>query len=206
MIITCPHCRSNYKIEGSLVSKIGRKVKCFNCANFWIQFPDGKFVQLNSEDSFSVELTRRQNLIRNSLNKKNIDINTAEHGNTLLSKQQEKELLSSLATTEIEQNRNNEYNTLNDKNISINRVELIRDKLNLKEEKKSVKNIRVINKSYLGFILVSIFFVICIIFYQKPEFFVGKNTHFEEHLLILLNYIDILITNLIQFVEKKLIK
>ena len=201
MIIRCPYCKSNYKIEESLISKNGRKVKCFNCTNFWIQFPDGKFIKLKSEDSFSTELARRQNLIRNSLSKKNININNVEYGNNLLSKEQEKELLSSLAITEIEQNQIN-----NDNNISINRVELIRDKLNSKEDKNSISNKKAINKSYLGFILVSIIFIICFIFYKKPEFFVGKNTKFEEELLIIVNYIDILITNLIYFIEKHLIK
>ena len=206
MIITCPDCKSNYKIEDNLISNNGRKVKCFNCANFWIQFPGGKLTKLKSEESFSTELARRQNLIRNSLNKKNIDINNSEHRNNLFSKEQEKELLSSLAITEIEQNQINKDNSLNNKNISNNRVELIRDKLNSKEEKNSISNKKVINKSYLGFISVSIIFIICFIFYQKPEFFVGKNTKFEEELLIIVNYIDILITNLIHFIEKQLIK
>ena len=206
MIISCPYCKSNYKIEECLISKNGRKVKCYNCANFWIQFPGRKFIKLKSEDSFSNELARRQNLIRNSLSKKNIDIKNAEHENNLLNREQEKELLSSLAITEIEQNQTNKDNSLNDNNISINRVGLIRDKLNSKEEKNSISNKKVINKSYLGFISVSIIFIICFIFYQKPEFFVGKNTKFEEELLILVSYIDTLITNLIYFIEKQLIK
>ena len=201
MIIACPYCKSNYKIEDNLISKNGRKVKCYSCANFWIQFPGRKFIKLKSEDSFSTELARRQNLIRNSLSKKNININNVEYGNNLLSKEQEKDLLSSLAITEIEQNQINK-----DNNISINRVGLIRDKLNSKEDKNSISNKKAINKSYLGFILVSIIFIICFIFYKKPEFFVGKNTKFEEELLIIVNYIDILITNLIYFIEKHLIK
>ena len=72
MIIECPYCKSNYKIEETLISKNGRKVKCYSCANFWIQFPDGNFIKIKSEDSFSTELIRRKNLIRNSLNSKNI--------------------------------------------------------------------------------------------------------------------------------------
>ncbi len=206
MIIICPYCKSNYKIEESLISKNGRKVKCYNCANFWIQFPDGKLIEVKSEGSFSTELARRQNLIRNSLSKKNIDINNVEHGNNLLSKEQEKQLLSSLAITEIEQNQINKDNSLNENNFSINRVELIRDKLNSKEEKNLTSCKKVINKSYLGFILISIIFIICFLFYQKPEFFVGKNTKFEKELIIIVNYIDILITNLIYFIEKQLIK
>ena len=206
MLIKCPYCKSSYKIEESLISKNGRKIKCFNCANFWIQYPSGKFIKLKSEGSFTTELARRQNLIRNSLSKKNIDINNAEYRNNLLSKEQEKELLSSLAITEIEQNKINNDNSLDDNNISINRVESTKDNLNLKEEKNSISSKKVINKSYLGFILVSIISIICFIFYQKPELFIGKNTKFEEELLIILNYVDILITNLILFFEKHLIK
>ena len=55
MIIECPYCKSNYKIEETLISKNGRKVKCYSCANYWIQFPDRKFIKLKSEDSFSTE-------------------------------------------------------------------------------------------------------------------------------------------------------
>ena len=188
MIIACPYCKSNYKIEENLISKNGRKVKCYSCANFWIQFSGGKFIKLKSEDSFSTELARRQNLIRNSLSKKNINIKNMEHGNNLLSKEQEKELLSSLAIAEIEQNQ------------------IKKDKLNSKEEKNSKINIKLKNKSYLGFITVSFLFVMCFLFYQKPEIFVGKNTKFEQELLIIVDYIDILITNLIYFIEKQLIK
>ena len=75
-----------------------------------------------------------------------------------------------------------------------------------KEEKNSISNIKVINKSYLGFITVSFIFIICFLFYQQPEIFVGKNTKFEQELLIIIDYIDILITNLIYFIEKQLIK
>ena len=188
MIIICPYCKSNYKIEENLISKNGRKVKCYNCTNFWIQFPDGKIIEVKSEGSFSTELARRQNLIRNSLSKKNIDINNIDHRNNLLSKEQEKQLLSSLAITEIEQNQIN------------------RDKSNSKEENNLTSFKKVINKSYLGFILISIIIIICFLIYQKPEFFVGKNTKFEKELIIIVNYIDILITNLIYFIEKQLIK
>ena len=206
MIIECPYCKSNYKIEETLISKNGRKVKCYSCANYWIQFPDRKFIKLKSEDSFSTELAKRQNLIRNSLSKKNINIKNMEHGNNLLSKEQEKELLSSLAITEIEQNQINKDNSLNDNNIRTNIVDLEEDKLNSKEEKNLIINKKVINKSYLGFISVSIIFIISFIIYQKPEIFIGKNTKFEQELLTIVDYIDILITNLIYFIEKQFIK
>ena len=205
MIIICPYCKSNYKLEESLISKNGRKVKCYNCANFWIQFPGRNFIKLKSEVSFSTELAKRQNLIRNSLSKKNINIKNMEHGNNLLSKEQEKQLLSSLAITEIEQNQINKDNSLNDNNIRTNIVDLEEDKLNSKEEKNLIINKKVINKSYLGFISVSIIFIISFIFYQKPEIFIGKNTKFEQEFLIIVDYIDILLRNLIYFIEKLLI-
>jgi len=82
----------------------------------------------------------------------------------------------------------------------------IKDKLNSKEGKKSISNLKVINKSYLGFITVSFMFIMCFLFYQKPEIFVGKNTKLEQELLIIVDYIDILITNFIYFVEKQLFK
>ena len=151
MIISCPYCKSNYKIEENHISKNGRKVKCYNCANFWIQFSGRKFIKLKSEDSFSTELARRQNLIRNSLSKKNINIKNLEYGNNLLSKEEEKELLSSLAIAEIEQNQINKDNSFNDNNVSINRA-------------KSISNIKAINKSYFGFIIVSFMFIICFLF------------------------------------------
>ena len=205
MIIACPYCKSNYKIEENLISKNGRKVKCYSCANFWIQFPDGKFMKIKSEDSFSTELAIRQKLIRKSLSKKNSDIKNAEYVNNLLSKEQEKELLTSLAITEIEQNQINKDNSFYDNKFSTNRVEFIIDKLNSKEEKNSKSNRKLINNSYLGFISVSIMFIICFIFFQKPELFVGKNTKLEDELLVIIYYLDILITNLIKFVETQLI-
>ena len=70
----------------------------------------------------------------------------------------------------------------------------------------TISNVKVINKSYLGFITVSFIFIICYLFYQQPEIFVGKNTKFEQEFLIIVDYIDILITNFIYFIEKQLIK
>ena len=106
MIIKCPHCNSNYEIEKKQLSQKGRKVKCFNCSNYWYQYVDGKVTELNLEDSFSTELNRRENLIKNSLNKSRIISKETGEKESILSSQQEKELLSSLAISEIEKNRN----------------------------------------------------------------------------------------------------
>ena len=129
MIIKCPHCNSNYEIEKKLLSQKGRKVKCFNCSNYWIQHVDGKVVKLNLEDSFSTEINRRENLVKNSLNKSKLISKETDEKDSILSSQQEKELLTSLAISEIEKNRNSENNLSYTNSISMNRVENIRDKL-----------------------------------------------------------------------------
>ena len=206
MIIKCPHCNSNYEIEKKLLSQKGRKVKCVTCSNYWIQHVDGKVVKLNLEDSFSTELNRRENLIKNSLNKSKIISKETDEKVSILSSQKEKEFLSSLAISEIEKNRNNENNLSYPNSNSMNRVENIRGKLKNNDEPPIIKSERRLNKSYLGFIIISIFFISGYIFYQKPEFFIGKNTIYEEELLMIKDYIDFFITNLIQIIQKQLIK
>tara|TARA_B100000925_G_scaffold89844_1_gene64999 strand:- start:55 stop:675 length:621 start_codon:yes stop_codon:yes gene_type:complete len=206
MIIKCPNCNSNYEIEKKLLSQKGRKVKCFNCSNYWIQHVDGKVVKLNLEDSFSTELNRRENLIKNSLNKNKIISKKTNDKESIFSAQQEKELLSSLAISEIEKNRNSENNLSYTNSNSINRVENIKDKLKNKDEPHIIKDERGLNKSYLGFVIISIFFISGYFFYQKPEFFIGKNTIYEEELLVIKDYIDFFITNLIQVIKTQLMK
>ena len=206
MIIKCPHCNSNYEIEKKLLPQKGRKVKCFTCSNYWIQHVDGKVVKLNLEDSFSTELNRRENLVKNSLNKSKIISKKTDEKDSILTAQQEKELLSSLAISEIEKNRNSENNLSYTYTNSINRVENIRGKLKNKDEPYVIKSERGLNKSYLGFIIISIFFISGYIFYQIPEFFIGQNTIFEEELLMFKDYIDFFVTNLSQIIQRQLIK
>ena len=56
----------------------------------------------------------------------------------------------------------------------------------------------------MGFILVSIFFITCFIFYQKREFIITNNPRFEEQLTTVINAFDILVNNLNYFIEKKI--
>ena len=206
MIIKCPNCNSNYEIEKKLLSQKGRKVKCFNCSNYWIQHVDGKVVKLNFEDSFSTELNRRENLIKNSLNKNKIISKKTNDKESILSVQQEKELLSTLAISEIEKNRNSENNLSYTNSNSMNRVENIRGKLKNKDEPPMIKSESGLNKSYLGFIIISFFFISGYIFYQKPGSFIGQNTIYEKELLMFKDYIDFFVTNLSQIIQKQLMK
>lgn len=206
MIIKCPKCKSSYEIEKSLILQNGRKVKCFKCPSIWIQYINGKVKELESEDTFSSELEIRKNLIRNSLNSKNINIDNTENKNNLLTNDQERELLSSLAISEIVQNKVSDFKTSYDDTNPINRVETNRDKLKLKNIKNSFQMEKEINKSRLGFILVSIFFVSLFIFYEKPEMFIGKNTKYEEELKTIVSFLNIIITNLMDLIEKTIIE
>ena len=206
MIIKCPHCNSNYEIEKKLLSQKGRKVNCFNCSNYWIQHIDGKVVKLNLEDSFSTEINRRENLVKNSLNKSRLISKETDKKDSILSSQQEKELLTSLAISEIEKNRNSENNLSYTNSNSMNRVENIRGKLKNKDEQSVIKSERGLNKSYLGFIIISIFFISGYIFYQRPESFIGQNTIYEKELLMFKDYIDFFVTNLSQIIQRQLMK
>ena len=206
MIIKCPHCNSNYEIEKKLLSQKGRKVKCFTCSNYWIQHVDGKVVKLKLEDSFSTEINRRENLVKNSLNKSKLISKETDKKDSILSSQQEKELLSSLAISEIEKNLNSKNNLSYTNSNSMNRVENIRGKLKNNVEPHIIKSKRGLNKSYLGFIIISIFFICVYIFYKKPEFFIGQNTIYKEELLMFRDYIDFFVTNLSQIIQKQLMK
>ena len=99
-----------------------------------------------------------------------------------------------------------DFKTSYDDTNPINRVETNRDKLKLKNIKNSFQMEKEINKSRLGFILVSIFFVSLFIFYEKPEMFIGKNTKYEEELKTIVSFLNIIITNLMDLIEKTIIE
>ena len=145
-------------------------------------------------------------LVKNSLNKSKLISKETDEKDSILSSQQEKELLTSLAISEIEKNRNSENNLSYTNSNSMNRVENIRGKLKNKDEPTIIKSERGLNKSYLGFIIISIFFISGYIFYQKPESFIGQNTIYEKELLMFKDYIDFFVTNLSQIIQKQLMK
>ena len=111
-----------------------------------------------------------------------------------------------MAISEIEKNRNSENNLSYTNSNSINRVENIKNKLKNKDKPHIIKDGRRLNKSYLGFVIISIFFISGYFFYQKPEFFIGKNTIYEEELMVIKDYFDFFITNLIKVIKTQLIK
>lgn len=38
MILTCPKCKTVYRLDDSLIPEEGRKVHCFNCGNLWVAY------------------------------------------------------------------------------------------------------------------------------------------------------------------------
>ena len=199
MIIICPKCNLNYQIKGDLISENGRKVKCFSCESFWIQYPNGKIKELKIEKDFSIELQKRQNFIRNSLN--NNQNNDKSTKPTLLSKDIEKEFLSSLALSEIEQNKFQEYKYQNVSD-SMNRVGKIRDKLS-SNEKKGIKNTKTgINETYFGFFFVGFLVLGLVVIYKNQDFIKAINPKFFKQISILVDYTDNLIINLTLLIKK----
>lgn len=39
MILTCPQCSTQFKLDDALIGEAGRKVKCSSCAHVWHQAP-----------------------------------------------------------------------------------------------------------------------------------------------------------------------
>ena len=52
MIITCPNCKKQFKIDNSLLSNEGRDLQCGSCTHVWfykIQEENNKAIKLNDE-------------------------------------------------------------------------------------------------------------------------------------------------------------
>ena len=201
MLISCPDCNSNYNIEESLIPNNGRKIKCFNCDTFWIQFLDGKVKRLKLVGDFSNELKQKQVLVRNVLNNSNIKSETELNKQFFKSKEQEKEFLSSLAIDEIEKNKKYYSKPSNQSSNSNERVEQIRGKLNSNHEDSSSNyEKKQISKSFLGFFIISIFFIAFLLFYLNRDSILDLNNPFSDQMSFIINATDLLINNLNYFI------
>ena len=76
-----------------------------------------------------------------------------------------------MAISEIEKNRNSENNLSYTNSNSINKIKNIRDKLKDKDKPHKLKDGRGLNKSYLGFLIISIFFLSVVTFFIKNQNF-----------------------------------
>ena len=64
MIITCPNCNKQFKIDNSLIPEEGRDLQCGSCNNIW-------FYKIEEENSEILQL--KEEIIRNETEAKNVN-------------------------------------------------------------------------------------------------------------------------------------
>ena len=77
MIITCPNCKKQFKIDNSLIPDEGRDVQCGSCDHIW-------FYKIENDDNEILEL--REEIINND--KKNEVVEKKEEKNKKISEKQ----------------------------------------------------------------------------------------------------------------------
>ena len=107
MIITCPNCKKQFKIDASLIPVEGRDVQCGSCNNVW-------FYQIDNENSSTLKL--------------NEEINNNENDIDLVGKKDEKYTKSEITASRDKDDLNNK--------ISKNKQEQIINKKIEKKENK----------------------------------------------------------------------
>tara|TARA_Y100000591_G_scaffold267273_1_gene241270 strand:- start:251 stop:739 length:489 start_codon:yes stop_codon:yes gene_type:complete len=107
MIITCPNCKKQFKIDTSLIPVDGRDVQCGSCNNVW-------FYQIDNENSSTLKL--------------NEEINNNENDIDLVGKKEEKYTKSEITALRDKDDLNNK--------ISKNKQEQIINKKIEKKENK----------------------------------------------------------------------
>ena len=105
MIITCPNCNKQFKIDNSLIPNEGRDLQCGSCNNVWfykIEEINNQVLELN-EEIFSEDIEtkaekhekleekkQQQEIIENEINNKEIVKNSEKQKKTSRSKNTEK--------------------------------------------------------------------------------------------------------------------
>ncbi|WP_075536306.1 zinc-ribbon domain-containing protein [Candidatus Pelagibacter communis] len=105
MIITCPNCNKQFKIDNSLIPDEGRDVQCGSCNHIWfynIQEKNNEVLELkqeiisedieikaeNKEDKIE-EKQRAEEIIKTEINNKKKEINSEKQKNTTILKKTE---------------------------------------------------------------------------------------------------------------------
>jgi len=50
MILTCPNCGSQFRVNASMIPHEGREVRCASCKHQWHAYPEGRAVELNAPE------------------------------------------------------------------------------------------------------------------------------------------------------------
>ena len=105
MIITCPNCNKQFKIDNSLIPDDGRDLQCGSCNYVWfykIEQENDEVIQLNNEiESKDIEVKvenkeekieekkQQEEIIKTEINNKKKEKNSEKHKNTTTLKKTE---------------------------------------------------------------------------------------------------------------------
>ncbi len=92
MIISCPNCNKQFKIDNSLIPHEGRKLQCGSCDNVWFY----KLEEKNNESlMLNEEIISKDNQIKAEIKKEKIDIKkqSLEKINTEISNEKKVKIL-----------------------------------------------------------------------------------------------------------------
>ena len=102
MIITCPNCNKQFKIDNSLIPEEGRDLQCGSCNNVWFY---------KTEDEKSEILKLKEEIIRKDLEIKNVNNNEKIAKKKQLTKKNNKksnEILENQKTIAVSKNAENQ--------------------------------------------------------------------------------------------------
>ncbi len=203
MKIICPKCHSGYNVDQKHILKNGRKVQCFVCKSLWVQYPTGKKEKTKELKDFIDQIKIRQDSIRASLNlTKTEDILLGQKVSPSINRADEKDLLSVLAMGELQENQLSPYDN---KSLDPNKNDESEEiGVPLPQEKKELeaKNIteRKLNKTFVGFSLISVFILTGLILYTNRNLINMLDPRYHEHLTIFLTTTDILIDQIQNYI------
>jgi len=205
MKIICPHCHSEYDVDKKEILKDGRKTKCFSCESVWVQYADGKAEKIKKLVDFLDEVKRRQVTIKDSLKKNTSNEKLfSKEIKSPLSKNQERELLTALAMGEIHENNQWEKSILPIDSSTKNQIETT-DEIgnNLEDELKGKKQkgfSQKINRTFLGFTMISLVFVAGFFLYTNRNLILLLDPKYHEYLMDIFKTTDLLVNQLKNYI------
>ena len=80
MIVECPSCGKNYKVDDSLIANNGRLVQCSNCNNKWIVKKEIKIdeVERDNQNLTNNKQTNKENTISPDINTESNHVSETE--------------------------------------------------------------------------------------------------------------------------------
>jgi len=205
MKIICPHCHSEYDVDKKEILKDGRKTKCFSCESVWVQYADGKAEKIKKLVDFLDEVKRRQVTIKDSLKKNTSDGKLfSKEIKSPLSKNQERELLTALAMGEIHENNQGGKSISPIDSSTKNQIETT-DEIgnNLEDELKGKKQkgfSQKINRTFLGFTMISLVFVAGFFLYTNRNLILLLDPKYHEYLMDIFKTTDLLVNQLKNYI------